>query len=314
MLLADLLEVSQVRPSAARQFTINILEALDYLHNQGVAHGSLACDAIFLDSKPSLSARLGKLGHFRLHMDSPVLSPKWRAPEGETDAIASRRKTDIWQLGVVVTQLFLGINVVDEYHAPEMMLGRLDLSESFEDILRKAFTQDPKRRVSAFDLLPAEFLRTEAQVLESVRIPPSHESRRASSSMMSVKRRSRHNSSNVTEPISRYVMDFTEMGRLGKGGFGEVVKARNKLDGGVYAVKKVKKSLQLLDQVLSEVILLNRLNHPYVVRYTTLALHPFEPCSRLRCQVLLHLGRRRSLRRHVGRFQCHYRCDHGRSH
>ncbi|KAK1006815.1 eukaryotic translation initiation factor 2-alpha kinase [Friedmanniomyces endolithicus] len=243
--LQDLLEVSQVRPSAARQFTINILEALDYLHNQGVAHGSLACDAIFLD----------------------MLSPKWRAPEGETDAIASRRKTDIWQLGVVVTQLFLGINVVDEYHAPEMMLGRLDLSESFEDILRKAFTQDPKRRVSAFDLLPAEFLRTEAQVLESVRIPPSHESRRASSSMMSVKRRSRHNSSNVAEPISRYVMDFTEMGRLGKGGFGEVVKARNKLDGGVYAVKKVKKSLQLLDQVLSEVMLLNRLNHPYVVRY-----------------------------------------------
>ncbi|KAK1074395.1 eukaryotic translation initiation factor 2-alpha kinase [Friedmanniomyces endolithicus] len=265
--LQDLLEVSQIRPSTARQFTVNILEALDYLHNQGVTHGSLACDAIFLDSKPSMAARLGKLGQYRLHIDPSVLSTKWRAPEGETDAIASRRKTDIWQLGVVVAQIFLGLQIVDEHQSPEMMLGRLDLSESFEDLLRKAFTQDPKRRVSAFDLLPAEFLRTDAPVLESVSILPVRESRRASSSMVSAKRRSRHNSSNIAEPISRYVMDFTEMGRLGKGGFGEVVKARNKLDGGVYAVKKVKKSLQLLDQVLSEVMLLNRLNHPYVVRY-----------------------------------------------
>ncbi|KAK1820410.1 eukaryotic translation initiation factor 2-alpha kinase [Friedmanniomyces endolithicus] len=265
--LQDLLEVSQIQPSTARQFTVNILEALDYLHNQGVAHGSLACDAIFLDSKPSMAARLGKLGQYRLHIDPSVLSTKWRAPEGETDAIASRRKTDIWQLGVVVAQIFLGLQIVDEHQSPEMMLGRLDLSESFEDLLRKAFTQDPKRRVSAFDLLPAEFLRTDAPVLENVSILPVRQSRRASSSMVSAKRRSRHNSSNIAEPISRYVMDFTEMGRLGKGGFGEVVKARNKLDGGVYAVKKVKKSLQLLDQVLSEVMLLNRLNHPYVVRY-----------------------------------------------
>ena len=67
--------------------------------------------------------------------------------------------------------------------------------------------------------------------------------------------------------MSRYTIDFTEVGRLGKGGFGEVVKARNKLDGGVYAVKKIKQTPQLLDQVISEVMLLNRLNHPYVVRY-----------------------------------------------
>jgi len=54
---------------------------------------------------------------------------------------------------------------------------------------------------------------------------------------------------------------------LGKGGFGEVVKARNKLDGGIYAVKKIKQAPHLLDQVISEVMVLNRLNHPYVVRY-----------------------------------------------
>ena len=36
-----------------------------------------------------------------------------------------------------------------------------------------------------------------------------------------------------------YLTDFDEDELLGRGGFGHVVKARNKLDGRVYAVKKV---------------------------------------------------------------------------
>jgi translation initiation factor 2-alpha kinase 4 len=69
---------------------------------------------------------------------------------------------------------------------------------------------------------------------------------------------------------SRYANDFVEAGRLGKGGFGEVVKARNKLDHRVYAVKKITQTSRgSLTDVLSEIILLSRLNHPYVVRYYT---------------------------------------------
>lgn len=39
---------------------------------------------------------------------------------------------------------------------------------------------------------------------------------------------------------SRFQSDFEVLGKLGKGGFGEVVKARNKLDGVVYAIKIIK--------------------------------------------------------------------------
>ncbi|KKY20641.1 putative protein kinase [Diplodia seriata] len=60
----------------------------------------------------------------------------------------------------------------------------------------------------------------------------------------------------------------SELGRLGRGGYGEVVKARNKLDGGVYAIKKIKQNTaSALSDVLSEVMLLSKMNHPYVVRY-----------------------------------------------
>ncbi|KAK5007835.1 hypothetical protein LTR28_004776, partial [Elasticomyces elasticus] len=85
-----------------------------------------------------------------------------------------------------------------------------------------------------------------------------------------------HNS-NANEILSRYVADFIEVGRLGKGGFGEVVKARNKLDGGIYAIKKIRQSTAALSEVLSEVVLLHRLNHPHVVRYYSAWLEKDSP-------------------------------------
>jgi len=42
--------------------------------------------------------------------------------------------------------------------------------------------------------------------------------------------------------ISRYQQDFEELGLLGRGGFGEVRKCRNRIDGLVYAVKRIKLS------------------------------------------------------------------------
>ncbi|KRX70672.1 Eukaryotic translation initiation factor 2-alpha kinase 1 [Trichinella sp. T6] len=70
--------------------------------------------------------------------------------------------------------------------------------------------------------------------------------------------------------ISRYKIDFVEICQLGKGGFGQVVKALNKLDDQVYAVKKIEFSVLSPEQclkLLGEVRFLARLNHPNVVRY-----------------------------------------------
>ena len=56
--------------------------------------------------------------------------------------------------------------------------------------------------------------------------------------------------------------------RQGKGGFGSVVKARNKLDGRIYAIKKVKlRGTENDDKIFREVNALSRLNHRYIVRY-----------------------------------------------
>jgi len=69
---------------------------------------------------------------------------------------------------------------------------------------------------------------------------------------------------------SRCEEDFIEVEKLGKGGYGSVYAVQNKLDGLMYAMKKIQfrnTSSLLLEKVLREVKTLALLNHPNVVRY-----------------------------------------------
>ncbi|GAX82154.1 hypothetical protein CEUSTIGMA_g9582.t1 [Chlamydomonas eustigma] len=71
---------------------------------------------------------------------------------------------------------------------------------------------------------------------------------------------------------SRYKLDFQEVARLGKGGFGVVAAAINRLDGCKYAIKKIRldskaRSPHSYARIIREVSTLSTLQHPNVVRY-----------------------------------------------
>ena len=76
-------------------------------------------------------------------------------------------------------------------------------------------------------------------------------------------------------PPSRYATDFQEIRMLGRGAFGRVVLAVNRLDGREYAIKKVRMATRsggpvspaAAARVLREVATLSRLEHNAVVRY-----------------------------------------------
>jgi len=77
-----------------------------------------------------------------------------------------------------------------------------------------------------------------------------------------------------SQPQSRYLNDFEELKKLGEGAYGKVVKARNKLDMRLYAIKQIhlhpkRKNAEpkYNQRILREVSLLSRLYHQHIVRY-----------------------------------------------
>ncbi|PSK56571.1 hypothetical protein B9Z65_6195 [Elsinoe australis] len=281
--LDEVLEDGQkVSLERARQWSLDLLDALEFLHRNGIIHKQINPYNIRLYrnenglTTPQLS---GTSYNHRLDLlmkgnVSKSLSNQWQAPECRSQPNLVSRKIDIWDFGVLILQMLLGRDITSTFDSPTSLMAELELSDSFEDLLRKSFAKDHRQRPSAFELVASEFFRSTAPAMES-EVPRSHRpshSALSSDSRRPPVRRSRHSSTGAQDAIgmsfSRYIADFTELHRLGRGGFGEVVKARNKIDGGIYAIKKIKsESRTQLEQVLSEVMLLHRLNHPYVVRY-----------------------------------------------
>lgn len=262
-----------------RSWTIELLEALDFLHRNGLVHkrvhprnillkktttGSLSVSLADVSYQDSLH-RLQNLCRGEQH---PITSRSvfWIPAELTQDSRRTR-KTDVWDLGVVFLQMLFGLDAPQKHSSPRDLSDNLGCSEPLQEMMRRFFKPDPKKRSSAFDLIPCEFLRDDVSVYER---PPTPVRSRHSSSSLSHPRLRRESSAGVGVSYSRYATDWVEQGRLGKGGYGVVVKARNKVDGRTYAIKKIKQnSASALTEVLSEVMLLSRLNHPCVVRYYT---------------------------------------------
>lgn len=92
---------------------------------------------------------------------------------------------------------------------------------------------------------------------------------------------------NHTPLPSRLLSEFETLQFLGSGGFGDVLKVRNKLDGNVYAIKRIllnSRSRQLNRKITREVKLLSRLNHENIVRYYNSWLESAEACSPCRSE------------------------------
>jgi translation initiation factor 2-alpha kinase 4 len=268
-----------IPPVKVRSWTIELLEGLDFLHRNGIVHRRVHPRNILLkkSSTGSLSVSLTDAGfQDSLHLmqnlcrgeqaSATSRSAFWIPAELAQDA-RHTRKTDVWDIGVVFLQMLFGLDVPQKYNSPKDLSEILGCSDPLQEIMRKFFKPDPKKRPSAFDLIPCEFLRDDVPIYD--RPPTPIRSRNSSTSLGRFKLR-RESSSGIAGSYSRYATDWVEQGRLGKGGYGVVVKARNKVDGRIYAIKKIKqKSAAALTNVLSEVMLLSRLNHPCVVRYYT---------------------------------------------
>ena len=286
--MKDLLEtIDCVSAEIARSWMIALLEGLDHVHRNGAVHGSIHAGNILLFRRSSGTHSMPKLADISFARSiretfpskaTPICNGLWIPPEsspmGTTPNRKATRKADIWNLGVVFVQMIFGLGVIKVHDSPQKLIESTNLSDSLYDFLQSIFRTDPKKRPTAFELLPSEFLRNDDPITRP-QTPDSHGSSSGMSwgasshshhhSHIRHQSRGRHNSmASGNASVSRYVSDFVELGNLGKGGYGHVVKARNRLDGREYAIKQITQiSGSKLTEILSEVMLLSRLNHRY---------------------------------------------------
>ncbi|EPQ30765.1 uncharacterized protein PFL1_01666 [Pseudozyma flocculosa PF-1] len=234
----------------------------------------------------------------------------WKAPESVEQPLSYTRKRDLWDLGVCACQMLFGIDCTVEHEAPEHLLRTADeLPPHVRAFLMLMLERSPKKRPTTAALATRleEIILFEDQEWSqesNTRMPTGNGAagakgvlaRRRGNSLVApatpaaaqlgtspprdqsrpgsfwpLRQIGRQGPATGGGGASRYLSDFEEVEFLGKGAFGSVVKARNRLDGRFYAVKKIKlsSSPDEDERTLREITALSRLDHPHVVRYTT---------------------------------------------
>ena len=279
--LTEMLDmVGEIPTQRARTYFIELLQAVDFLHKHGIVHGRIHSGNVLFTSGHTgiANVKLADAGFVDFIADlgesrkpSERSNTSWIPPESLESPYEKTRRTDIWELGVVLVEMLLGLDITKTRPTPSKLLDEVAFSGPLEDLLIDIFDKEPRKRPGAFEIVPYEFLRTDCPaLLNSIVASKSRTVSSGQATTHTPRRFVRSESSTALATSSRYSNEWEEVGRLGKGGYGEVVKARNKLDGRIYAVKKITQKLPSeLNQVLSEVYLLATLNHPYVVRYFT---------------------------------------------
>lgn len=245
-----------------RHLATGVLEALRYLHENNVVHKDLRDTSIYIDhtgvvrlSDYSLDKRLSDMYH----------SNSLAKTEHDFPTIQGRggKKADIYRYGILLLSLLKG-TIISGEEIDLTVIPQLHL----RDFISKCLIDDERMRWSAEQLQQHGFIRIPLERGLSPTIPNHDE---------------KEDNLEPEEPDIDIQLHLPSMGRqsrirnefevlkwLGKGAFGDVLKVRNKLDGGIYAIKRIElnpKKKQLNKKITREVKLLSRMNHENVVRY-----------------------------------------------
>ncbi|CAJ0962482.1 unnamed protein product, partial [Mesorhabditis belari] len=222
---------------AVRRLATSLVCGLRWLHEQQLAHGSLAMNSLWTDDCTAF-----RLGDWQIGRALNDLADLFRSTVADKP-IASVEKLD--QKALRKKDLFVLGTLLDT-----LRVGPCE-SSSISPLLQ-AFSADCQSAKSIDELVDHPYLSADALLLVN----------EGSSSSAGLQ--------TVAGASTRLGRDFFIVKSLGKGAFGEVLLARNKLDLVHYAVKVIPldpRSEKLNRKMTREAKLFAKLNHPNVVRY-----------------------------------------------
>ncbi|CAI8051833.1 eIF-2-alpha kinase GCN2 [Geodia barretti] len=280
-------DAGPVTGETLRRYCRMLLEAVSYLHSQGVVHNDIRPSLVFLDAGGTLKlggfAVIKRMSDLYRHMRQQSRLGSLATPTTDEDptrgawpTVARGKKGDILKLGLLVLCLCRGKLDVSPSNIPE------DIPDTLRDFLHKCLHPNELLRLPAHELLCHPFITPSPSPLHPRPLLPSHTSLTVPTNKIDPMSRRRssmqfHRSDSLVgspakpslRGCSRLEAEFEEMESVGSGGFGDVVKVRHLLDGRVYAIKKIHLSddPRMKDRITREVELLSQMNHENVVRY-----------------------------------------------
>jgi serine/threonine protein kinase len=150
--LRRLIAEGQVKPSSALGLVMQICEALQFAHDQGVIHRDIKPGNILLDRSGRVKIAdfgLAKLlrsatADVSLTATNHLLgTPQYMAPEQMTDPQAVDHRADIYALGVVFYELLTGALPVGRFAPPSQ---RVKVDVRLDEVVLHALEQEPARR------------------------------------------------------------------------------------------------------------------------------------------------------------------------
>ncbi|XP_023245579.1 eIF-2-alpha kinase GCN2 [Copidosoma floridanum] len=250
-----------------KHLAVGILSALQYLHENNVVHKDLRDTNVYIDR-----AGLVRLANYSLEKRLSDLYQACCLSKVEHDITSqgrSGKKGDIHKFGILLLSLAKGSIFTEDDLAGDTTCCN-DLQPDLKDFILKCLVNDDRSRWSAEQLLQHCFIQTPLERgLPTPRLNGSKEQN-------CIEPEEEPDDSDIPFDLSafggqsRLKNEFEVLKWLGNGAFGDVLKVRNKLDGGLYALKRIKlnpKNKQLNKKMTREVKLLSRLNHENVVRY-----------------------------------------------
>lgn len=289
--LSSILQICGMLPiDMVKAYMKQALQALTWLHTMNFIVKNIHSNSTFIQTP---HVRYSHIGYQRkiitdfylkqskliqlipdsfIWISQPTSSP-WIPPEISQRPDVYGRKADVWALGILGLEMIYGkkqqsepliesfirqcilfnASVTDNTRDNEVIwrkrISMCSMSPTCSKFFRRIFNQDPSLRPTAQDLLYDPFFHSDDSGWMLVNTPILRDSRL------------QH---------SRYYSDFEEVEFLGRGGFGQVVKVRNRIDNRYYAVKRIKltpDNIEINKRILREVTAISRLHHEYIVRY-----------------------------------------------
>ncbi|KAF8483387.1 hypothetical protein DFH94DRAFT_307281 [Russula ochroleuca] len=298
--LYDLLEDCEtLHEERASSYLTQILTGLNELHAADLLHRGLSLPSIGLSSRErsgqSKLVKLLKVSYYvkllDLHrsnpfgpkslpaLDSTSLPESWLAKDGHDSALIYTKARDIHYAGVVFLQMLLGCDVVERFPDAQAALVSSLIFPPIQRIALNMVSQ--KKKYTSCAAILVELTQISFTKSRPVTIPISDPRTPVPQAYGSspevdyfrapIQRR---------QQASRWKEDWEELELLGRGAFGSVVKARNKIDSRIYAVKKVRLRTPNTDnKILREINALSRLSHRFIVRYYTAWFEDSESAS-----------------------------------